>query len=287
MTKGGSASPASSAGGYTSPDVSRLLGLPAATIHAWVRAGFLEPRRGRRGEYRFTLQDLVLLRTAKGLAETVPPRRLGRALRSLKAQLPQGRPLTGVRITSEGDSVVVHDGSTVWEPTSGQRLFDFEVAALAREVAPLARRAAEEARTAEREMTAEDWYYIGCDLEPCDPDQARDAYRRALELDVGHADARLNLGRLLHEAGLLAAAEMHYRLALTSRPRDATAAFNLGVALEDLGRAEEAIAAYETSLELDPRNPDAHFNISRLLELCGRKAPAFRHLKAYRQLTAR
>src|SRR5439155_25576800 len=87
------------------------------------------------------------------------------------------------------------------------------------------------------------------------------AYGRALELDAHHADARVNLGRLLHEQGLVEEAERHYRLALRENPEHATAAYNLGIALEDLGRAADAIEAYRAALAADPRLADAHYNV--------------------------
>lgn len=273
--------------GYSARDVAQILGLTPRQIQIYVRAGFLSPRRGPRGDFRFTLQDLVLLRSAKELSERIPARRVRRALRRLREQLPSGRPLTGVRVTAEGDDVVVHEGRSAWDADSGQRLLDFEVAEIATKVAPLARRAAEAARAPGAEPNASDWYDIACDLEHAEPELARDAYGRSLELDPNHADARVNLGRLLQEAGQARAAETHYRLALVTEPRNATAAFNLGVALEDLGRAEEAIRAYEQALACDPASADAHFNAARLYERTGRKAAAFRHLKAYRVLTRR
>jgi tetratricopeptide (TPR) repeat protein len=272
-------------GGYTTRDVAKLLGFSEAQVRGFVRAGFIAPRRGVHREFRFSLQDMVLLRAAKALRETVPPRRMRRALRRLQEQLPAGRPLSAVRITAEGDQVVVRDGSSSWEPASGQLVLDFEVAELASKVEPLARRAAQEARSDETNLDGEDWYRLGCDLEPHDADQARDAYRRALELDPGHVDALINLGRLLHEAGHPDAAEQHYRRALELRPADATAAFNRGVALEDLGRWEQAIDCYERALGADPKLQEAHFNLARLFERLGRRAAAIRHLKAYRSLT--
>jgi tetratricopeptide (TPR) repeat protein len=271
--------------GYTAADVTSLLGLSLGQIRAYVRSGFLTPTRGARREYRFTLQDLVLLRTAKELSERVPAYKVRRALRKLRERLPSGRPLSGVRITAVGDDLVVKDGSSLWKLESGQGLFDFDVSELASKVAPLARRAAERARIAELELGPEDWYGLGFDLEACEPDQARDAYRRALELDPSHTGARVNLGRLLHEAGHPGAAEAHYRMALASNPKDVTAAFDLGVALEDLGRDVEAIEAYEQAVLSDPRSADAHYNLFRLYEKTGRRAAAFRHLKAYKKLT--
>ena len=74
------------------------------------------------------------------------------------------------------------------------------------------------AREQAESLDADDWYRLGCDLEPCDVDQALDAYRRALALAPDHADVHMNLGRLLHEAGRLEEAEAHYRQALDARP---------------------------------------------------------------------
>lgn len=278
------AAKATFATGYTASDVARLLGCTPAQIHAWVRAGFLDPRRGPRGELRFSFQDLVVLRTAKSLAESVPARRVKRALRKLREQLPSGRGLAGMRIVVHGDEIVVSDGARLWEPESGQGRLDFDVARLAQDVAPLARRSANEARSVERELGAEDWYDLACEMEAVEPQQARDAYRRALELDPEHFDARVNLGRLLHEAGELAAAEANYRLALRLRPEDATAAFNLGVALEDLRRPAEALRAYERALASDPDYADAHYNLAHLYEVLGKPRNALRHLQSYRAL---
>jgi len=149
----------------------------------------------------------------------------------------------------------------------------------------MARRAAKAAREVEDELSAGDWYELGLELEVATPGEARDAYRRALELDAHHADAHVNLGRLLHEQGLVEEAERHYRLALREAPDHATAAYDLGIALEDLGRPADAIEAYRAALVTDPRLADAHYNIARLYEKVGKKAAALRHFSAYRRLT--
>jgi len=272
--------------GYTSQDAAKLLGLSIAQVRAFARDGFLTPGRGRRGELQFSFQDLVILRTAKGLvAARIATRRIRGALKRLRAQLPRGRSLAELHIAAEGDRIVVSDGETTWSPESGQMQLDFAVAELATKAAPMARRAAKAARDAEDELSAEDWYELGLELEVATPAEARDAYRRALELDAHHADAHVNLGRLLHEQGLVEEAERHYRLALREAPNHATAAYDLGIALEGLGRPADAIEAYRAALVTDPRLADAHYNIARLYEKVGKKAAALRHFSAYRRLT--
>jgi len=266
--------------GYSAPDAASMLGVSLPRVLAW--AGWLG--LGSRGGPRFSFQDLVLLRTAKGLADAkVPTATIRRSLKRLRAQLPEGRPITGVRIAADGRRVVARDGASVWNPESGQTLFDFAVAEVATAAAPHARRAAEDARREGEKLSASDWYRLGCDVEAASPADARDAYRRAVELEPHHADAHVNLGRLLHEDGKTAAAEMHYRIALTASPRHAAAAFNLGVALEDRAKLREAAQAYERALASDADFLDAHYNLGLLYEKLGKPAAAIRHLSAYKQ----
>jgi tetratricopeptide (TPR) repeat protein len=240
---------------YTTRDVAKLLGLSEAQVRSQARVGYLAPDRGPRNSYRFSFQDLVLLRAAKALSEArIAPRRIRRALRTLTRQLPVGRSLSGLRISSEGHRIVVRDGNETWNPESDQLLLDFHVAELADRAAP----------------TAQD---------------ARDAYTRAVALDPRHASARVNLGRWLQEDGHPELAIAEYRAALASQPRHPTAAFNLGTALEELGRRAEAIQAYRRALDADDRFADAHFNLARLYEQAGKRAAALRHLRAYKMLS--
>jgi tetratricopeptide (TPR) repeat protein len=259
---------------YTVREVSAMLGLSAAQIRAF--ASFLQPERGPRGELRFGFHDLVMLRTAGELAAAnVPQRKVRRVLQRLREQLPAERSLTGVRIAADGDRVVVRDGAAVWNPESGQVLFDFSVEELAERTQMIPRQSDE----------VEELYEVACEIESSSPEQAKEVYQRLLQLDPDHIDAHVNLGRLLHEEGAPAAAEQHYRRAVELDPEHETAAFNLGVALEDLGRFKDAIDAYLRALELDPQNADAHFNLAGLYERRGEKAAALRHLKMYRRLT--
>jgi tetratricopeptide (TPR) repeat protein len=272
--------------GYGTREVAQILGLSAGQVRAYVRAGFLSPERGSRGDFRFSFEDLVFLRTARGLLEArIGPRRVRRALARLRDRLPAGRGLAGLRIAAEGDRIVVGDGTARWQPESGQFLFDFGVGELAERVAPMARRAFRQAQKEAETLSADDWYEWGCELEHTSASEALEAYRRALALEPAHVEAHVNFGRLLHEEGDIGEAEQHYRRALAAEPRDATAAFNLGVALEDLGREEVALEAYERAVSLDPENADAHYNAANLCERLGQRAAALRHWKTYRALT--
>jgi tetratricopeptide (TPR) repeat protein len=272
--------------GYTTEEVARLLGLSSAQIRSYTRAGFLSPARGARGDLRFSFQDLVLLKAAKGLmAARIPAAQVRGSLRRLKQQLPRGRALSELRITAEGHRVVARDGAVAWNPEAGQLVLDFDVATLAQRAAPLARRQAAAARRIEEDLDAEAWFELGVELEVSEPDEARDAYRRALELDPHHAEAHVNLGRLLIESERAEEAETHFRAVLADHPDHATAWFNLGIALEDRRRTNDAVKAYEQAIAADRRLADAYFNLARLYEQAGKRAAALRNLSKYRLLT--
>lgn len=273
--------------GYSTREVARLLGVAEERVRALMRATALAPRRGARGTFLFSFQDLVVLRAAQGLlAAQIPPRRVRRALARLAEQLPRGRSLATVRIAAEGGRVVVRSGGEAWQPDSGQHVLDFEVAPLAAAAAPFSQRVAAEL-SGRQDLDADEWFAMGCELEATAPEAAKDAYARALALAPIHPDAHLNLGRLLHEEGDTRAAARHYREALAARPDDAIALYNLGVALHDLGQAPAAVEAYQQALIADPACADAHFNLAGLYEQLGDNANAIRHLKAYKALVGK
>jgi tetratricopeptide (TPR) repeat protein len=271
---------------FTTRDVAKLLGLSEPQVRSQARAGFLSPDRGPRNCYRFSFQDLVLLRTARELAQArVPPRRIRRALRGLAQVLPTGHSLSELRITADGHRVVVRDEDGAWNPESGQLQIDFAVTELARRAEPLARRLADSARQSNEPLGSAEWFELGVDLEAAAPDEALSAYARALALDPDFVDAHVNLGRLLQLGGHTAEAVEHYRRSLQAGSTDPTAAFNLGTALEELGLWAEAISAYRRAIQADQEFADAHFNLARLYDQTGRRAEAIRHLREYQKLS--
>lgn len=273
--------------GYTTRHVAEILGLTEERVRTFARDGLLEPQRGPGNSYHFTFQDIVLLRAARELLDRdVPARRVRSALLGLRAQLPIGRPLSAVRVTADGERVIVRDQDTAWDPETGQVALDFSVGELAARVEPFAPDAGRGV-PGDEDLTADDWYDLAIDLEAVSVEKARAAYRRAIALDPGHAEAHLNLGRLLHEKGDLAGAESHYRQACAARPDSALAAFNLGVALEDRQQGGEAMDVYRRALKLDPEHAEAHFNLGRLCEAAGDRTGALQHLAQYKRILQR
>ncbi|HWH38875.1 MAG TPA: tetratricopeptide repeat protein [Usitatibacter sp.] len=269
---------------YGVEEVERLLRLPRSTIRAFVAAGFVSPARGARNSQRFSFQDLIVLRTAQALADAnVPKGRITRSLKELRRHLPASMPLKGLRIGAVGDHVVVKQGSDRWDAASGQYLLGFEgdpaegalsVKAAAQPLAPVG-----------NEVSAPDLFNIAVSLESADRDAAIQAYEQAIAADACFLDARINLGRLLHEMGRHAQAEKAYREALDRCGPDAVLFFNLGVLLDDQQRLADARAAYEAALAQDATMADCHYNLALLCERMRQQSAAIRHMSRYRTLT--
>ena len=112
---------------YGVRDVETLLRLPRSTIRALIAAGFVSPTRGPRGAWRFSFQDLIVLRTAQALvAANVPRRRITKSMSELRRRLPESMPLSGLSIGAVGNRVVVREGASRWRADSGQYVLDFE-----------------------------------------------------------------------------------------------------------------------------------------------------------------
>jgi tetratricopeptide (TPR) repeat protein len=243
------------------------------------------PQRSTTGPASFTFQDLVLLRTAKGLIDAnVPARRVTKALQALASQLPTDRPLSAVRVQIDGDRVIVRDSASTWEPESKQTVLDFSMRELGDKVAPLARESVQHAlRTA---SSADDLFQAALESEEIGAAaEAESAYRNTIAADPAHVSAHINLGRLRHVGKALEEAEQLYRRAIELEPSHPTARFNLGVVLEDRGATGEAIEQYREAVRLDPRVADVHFNLARLYQQTGDQQAALRHFSRFRALT--
>ncbi|APV52408.1 hypothetical protein BWI17_11495 [Betaproteobacteria bacterium GR16-43] len=264
-----------------------MLGLSPKTIRALVDAKFVTPARGARNALRFSFQDLILLRTAQSLVSAnVPQRRIVKALRELRRGLPDSMPLSGLSIGAVGERVVVREGGKRWQAESGQYLLAFDGNPEAGTLGVVERKPEVTAAVAEaiKLEPAQDWFADAVSLESNDVQAAVRAYGRAIAANQRHADAYLNLGRLLHEIGYLPEAEKIYRVGVKACPGEALLQYNLAVLMEDRGRRPEAIAAYLAALKVDPELADGHYNLALLYEAVGKERDAIRHMAQYRKL---
>lgn len=304
---------------YTTREVARLVELSPRRLREMARQGLVADREGRLGPFHYSFHDLVLLRNVRPLDDDLPKRKIVRWLCNLKRRLPAERPLHTLRFAAWGQRLVVREDQAAWDAETGQVLMDFKAQTSRSQNAAIIRprfrrdpddrdvgdtqsvepnegsgdipsvitpiHSADDGRLGNGDdADVEIFYEQACQLENEDPEAARKAYRRALDIDPQHVDCHLNLGRLQHEAGAIEAAAEHYLKASQLRPEDSTASFNLGVAFHDLGSLSEAAQAYERALFRDPSCADAHYNLSLLHRQLGDEVTALRHLKAYRQL---
>lgn len=270
---------------YSVRDVERVLRLSRSTVQNLIKVGFVKPARGPRREYRFTFQDMIVLRAARALIDAnVPRRRISRSLEDLRKHLPSEMPLSGLSICAVGERVVVRDGAAQWQVDDGQYVLGLDVSVENGLLRVIERKAAPEPASAQVEE--QDWFGKALELEDVDVNAAIKAYERASQVDPTDAAVWTNWGRLHHERGDTREAESVYRRGVEACGSDALLVFNLGVLLEDLGRTDEALHAYQTSIETDPTFADSHFNLARLYDVLGKEQHAIRHLGQYRRLTS-
>ena len=86
---------------FTTGEVARILDVSVARFRSCLRASLLS------GGRHFTFQDLLLLKTTKGLLDAqVPIARIRKMLHSLKRQLPEDQQIWNVTIYADGRRVV-------------------------------------------------------------------------------------------------------------------------------------------------------------------------------------
>lgn len=277
---------------YSVRDVARIVGLPESRIRYWAQTGFVGPSTREGGKPAYTFQDLLSIKTAKALVDNgVSMPKARRSLEALKAQLPHiDRPLTQLRVVSDGEKLIVVDDGRSFEPLSGQLMLDFNVGGLFGEVEQLMRAPAPEqavpAAIAPEPSTAYGWLVEGLRREMDDPDgdAALTAYRKALAMDGDLAAAHTNLGNLLHRRGALEEARSHYERALLLDPDQPEARYNLGNLLDDLGDTERAVTEWYRVVGTHADFADAHFNLGVALLRLDAPTRARTHLQQYLSL---
>ncbi len=97
-----------------------------------------------------------------------------------------------------------------------------------------------------------------------DKKSAREAFRKAIELDETYAEAYFNLGLLLADDGQSEEAERLLRTATQLTPNSHKAHGRLGIVLQQLGRYSEAEAELRRAIEIDPTDEIAGSYLNRV-----------------------
>jgi len=105
---------------------------------------------------------------------------------------------------------------------------------------------------------AEAFNNLGVILSAAQPAEAIEAFRTAVTLRPDYADAHNNYGVALSAAGDTERAVAAWRRALAAQPAFAPAWVNLGAAFQDVALLNDAIRCYRNALAIDPASPAAH-----------------------------
>ncbi len=282
---------------YSVRDVSRIFGLNESRIRYWAQTGIVNPSEERNGRRYYTFQDLIGIKTAVELLESgLSLQKVRKNLNGLRKLLPKvDKPLSRLRIRSDGERIMVVSEDKVFEAETRQVLLDFRTGRFRDQVAMLLdlgrpvknrTRALSETEAEQPRQSAYRWFVEGLRLDQKDDtlEQAADAYRRALDLDPGLAAAHTNLGNIYFRLGRKADATAHYERALALDPDQPEARYNLANIHEQAGRLELAIAEYRRVVAACPEFPDAHFNLALTLEQVGSRLQAAEHFRRYIEL---
>jgi tetratricopeptide (TPR) repeat protein len=267
---------------FTLRELTRLLRLTPTRTSQLRRLGLFRPDPA---QYRF--RELVAIRGALALLEAgarVP--QIRSALAGVRRLVPDTEsPLAELRLSMEGERIVVEQDRRRFDARTGQALLDFPAVELEREAQESLSWGMVRPMIPPSEA-AEVWFARASqwDGDPERWESAAQAYERVVAIDPTYAAAWNNLGLLLHRMGHYGRARECYLAALEADQACPQAAFNLGSLQEDLGDFPTAITWYRRALEMDPDYADAHFNLAGVLGKVGRNDDAAIHWRRYIEL---
>jgi tetratricopeptide (TPR) repeat protein len=102
-------------------------------------------------------------------------------------------------------------------------------------------------------------------LQEGDKDEARLAFKRALETRDGYLPSHVALAQLAMEAEDFPEAEEHLRRILQADGKNASAHLNLGIAYKGQGQYDKAMQEYDEAEKLNPELAAVHFNRAVIL----------------------
>lgn len=277
---------------YTPAMLSQLLAISVHEIRRWEREGLI---RAVKKVYRlpyFDFQEVTGARRLSELAQSgVKLDELASGLERLRTILPDvDRPLAQLEVLARGKQFLYRDATGLVEPSSGQRVFDFEPPpppCSDDEVATIPLRHANGAASSahainRREWTAAEWFREGCHLaEDNEIDAAVEAFRLALIDEPLNPAHHFHLADVLYRDGHPDAAIERYYMTVELDHNFLEAWTQLGCLLAETGKTHAAQEAFRVALDLHPDYPDAHFHLAELLERSGQREAAATHWRRY------
>jgi tetratricopeptide (TPR) repeat protein len=265
---------------FTIADVQKKYGISQRLVAHLVKEGFISPARGKRREYRFSFNDVVVMRKAHELhAAGIPPRKTAHFLKQLSKDINALSPAS-LRISVAGKELVAREEAG-WRTADGQLVLDFAKVEEKENVLSLA--SADQTRL-QPNLSARDWFSAAATLEKTDPMRAVAYYEKAIEIDQKYTDAYINLSCLLIEGEQYIEAFAVCQEALVHCPDSALLYFNTGIVHEELKNIADALKCYKAALNVDATLADAHYNAARLHELLDQPTSAIRHYSEYHRL---
>ncbi len=262
---------------YSREEIRRRFGLTERMLRSWERQSLVPAAES------YSFSDLVAIKTITELRKKgFGPKQIAKAMASLRDKI-EGieKPLTELRLVSDGKKIAVLWAGQKIEALSGQILLDFEMPEPGR-----VRTFPERRQTANRMKESELWFQKGLELEESNAplEQVAEVYRKVVDLNPGAAGALVNLGTLYYRARRFAEAEHYYQQAALADTKYPLAEFNLGNLYDEQGRLPEALAHYRRAVALNPQYADAHFNLALLCERLGDPLKAVQHWQNYLKL---
>lgn len=277
---------------YTPAMLSQLLNISVHEIRRWERAGLIRPAKKVFRLSYFDFQEVTGARRLYDLAQSgVKLEELASGLERLRTILPNvDRPLAQLEVLARGSHLVYRDAAGLVEPTTGQRVFDFDPPSPSPDEpatisihAPASPTEAGEGNSLNRpEWTAADWFREGCRLaEENEVDAAVEAFRLALIDDPLNPAHHFHLGDVLYRQGHPDAAIERFYMTVELDHNFLEAWTQLGCLLDETGQIRGALEAFRVALDLHADYPDAHYHLAELLERTDRKEEAAEHWRCY------
>ena len=262
---------------YSRADVRRQFRLTERQLKSWERESLVPPLES------YSFSDLIAIRTILELrGKGFRSRNIAEAVSSLRRKLDDvKRPLSELRILSDGRKIAVQVAGHKMEALTGQILFDFEAAELGG-----VRDFPERKQGGDLLRESEVWFQQGLDLEETGApvEKVLEAYQKVVELNPAAAGALVNLGTIHYRQRKFGEAERYYKQAIAADPSYPLAEFNLGNLYDEQGRLPDAFHHYKRTLALNPQYADAHINLALLCERTGDTLKAVLPWKIYLKL---